>query len=75
MDETLSILIEKGAVAARSAPDVMPAMPLLTMASDKRVDGQAEEIGNLLDFLRLKNNTSLAVTARSTFLAFKSVHA
>jgi hypothetical protein len=74
MDETLLILIEKGAIPARSASDVEPAMSLLTMTSDKRFHIQAEEIGNLLDFPSLKNNAALAVTARSTFLALKSVH-
>jgi len=74
MDETLLILIEKCAVAARSASDIEPAMSFLTAESDEGLGGQAEEIGDLFDFLRLKKNAAFAVTALSTFLAFKSFH-
>jgi hypothetical protein len=74
VDETLMILIEKRAVPARRAPDIEPAMPFFTGQSDKGLDGQAEEICNLLDFLRLKRNTSFAVAALSAFLALKSFH-
>jgi hypothetical protein len=74
VDDTLLILIEKGAVSARNASDMEPAMPLFTVESNKGLDGQAEEICNLLDFLRLKRNTSFAVAALSAFLALKSFH-
>jgi hypothetical protein len=74
MDETLLILIEKCAVAGRSASDVAPAMPFFTVESDEGLDRQAEEIGDLLDFLRLKKNPAFSITALSAFLAFKSSH-
>jgi len=74
MDETLLILIEKGAVAARSASDIEPAMSFFTMESDEGLDSDAEEIGDLLDFLWLKKNAAFAVTALSAFLALKSLH-
>jgi hypothetical protein len=74
VDKTLLILIEKSAVAARGASDIEPAMSFLTVESDEGLDGQAEEIGDLFDFLGLKRNAAFAVTARSTFLALKSFH-
>jgi hypothetical protein len=49
-------------------------MPFFTVESDKRLDGQAEEIGHLLDFLRLKKNAPFAVAAFPAFLALKSFH-
>jgi hypothetical protein len=74
MDETLLILIEKGAIPTRSASDIGPAMPFFTVESDEGLDAQAEEIGNLLDFLRPKKNAPFAVAALSAFLALKSFH-
>jgi hypothetical protein len=74
MDETVLILIEKGAVPARSASDIGPAMSLFAVKSDKRLDRQAEEIGDLLDFLRLKENAAFAVATFSAFFALKSFH-
>jgi len=74
VNETLLILIEKGAASVRSAPDIEPAMPSFTVESDKGLYGQAEEMGNLLDFLRLKNDTAFAVAALSAFLALKRLH-
>jgi hypothetical protein len=56
VDDTLLILIEKGAVSARNASDIEPAKSLFAVECDKGFDGQAEEIGNLFDFLRLKKN-------------------
>jgi hypothetical protein len=74
MDETLLRLIKKGAVPARDASDIGTAMSFFAVESDEGFDGQAEEIGDLLNFLRLKKNASLAVAAFATFLAFKSFH-
>jgi len=74
MDETLLRLIEKGAVPARDASEIGPAMSFFAVESDERFDGQAEEISNSLDFLRLKGNPSLAVAAFATFLALKCFH-
>lgn len=74
MDATLLTLIEKDAVPVRCAADMEPPMPFFTVESDKRVDGQAEEVGNLLDFLRLKGNAAFAVAALSAFPALKSFH-
>jgi hypothetical protein len=74
VDETLLVTIEKGAVSARSAPDIEPVMPFFTGQSDKGLDGQAEKIGNLLDFLRPKKNAAFAVAALSAFLALKNLH-
>jgi hypothetical protein len=42
--------------------------------SDEGLDSQAEEIGDLLDFLRLKKNPAFSITALSAFLALKSFH-
>jgi hypothetical protein len=74
VDETLLVTIEKSAVSARSAPDIEPAMPFFTGQSDKGLDGQAEEVGNLLDLLMLKKNAAFAIAALSAFLAFKNLH-
>jgi hypothetical protein len=74
MNETLLVLIEKGAEAARSASDVGKAMPFFAVESDEGLDRQAEEIGDLLDLLRLKKNAALAVATLSAFLALKSSH-
>jgi hypothetical protein len=49
-------------------------MPFLTVKSDEGLHSQAEEIGNLLDFLRLKKNAAFSVAALSAFLALKSFH-
>jgi hypothetical protein len=74
MDETLLLLIEKGAIAARSASDVEPAMPLFAVESHEGFDGQAQEIGDPPDFLRLKKDPSFSVTALPALLALKSLH-
>jgi len=74
VDETLLVTIEKGAVSARSAPDIEPAMPFFTGQSDKGLDGQAEKISDLLDLLRRKKNTAFAVAALSAFLALEYLH-
>jgi hypothetical protein len=74
MNETLLILIEESAVAARSASDIAPAMPFSTVESDEGLDSQAEEIGDLFDFLRLQKNASFSITALSAFFALKNFH-
>lgn len=74
VDETLLFLIEKGTVSAWSASDIGPGMSLFAVESDEGLDRKAEEIGDLLDFLRLQKNAAFAVTALSAFLALKSLH-
>jgi hypothetical protein len=74
MDETLFRLIEKGAVPAREASDIGPAMSFFAVESDEGFDCQAEEISNPLDFLRLEKNAAFAVAALPAFLAFKCFH-
>ena len=49
-------------------------MPLFAVESDEGLDRQAEKIGDLLDFLRLKENPAFAVATFSAFLALKSFH-
>jgi hypothetical protein len=49
-------------------------MPLFAVESHEGFDGQAQEIGDPPDFLRLKKDPSFSVTALPALLALKSLH-